>query len=90
MRQKLCRRLEELERISAAAAAHRERMKPRDRGVLDELIAKVQAWHAVPENQKWLAEQPPDYLHRRVQSLRAELQERAYGHSRPVQKGGFR
>jgi hypothetical protein len=55
MRQKLCRRLEELEKISAAAAAHRERMKPRDHGVLDELIAKAKAWHAVPENQKWRA-----------------------------------
>jgi hypothetical protein len=40
VRQKLCRRLEELEKISAAAAAYRERMKPRDHGVLDELRAK--------------------------------------------------
>ena len=42
MRQKLGRRLEELEKISAAAATHRERMNPRDHGVLDELIAKAE------------------------------------------------
>jgi hypothetical protein len=87
MRQKLCRRLEELERISAAAAAHRERMKARDRRVLDELIAKTEAWHADPVNQKWLAEQPPEFLYRRVQEFRARLAERAYGHSRSVQGG---
>ena len=88
MRQKLCRRLEELEKIGAAAAAHLERMKPRDRRVLDELIAKAEAWHADPVNQKWLAEQPPEFFYTRVQQLRAQLAERAYGHSRSVHHGG--
>jgi hypothetical protein len=88
MRQKLCRRLEELEKISAAAAAHRERMKPRDHGVLDELIAKAKAWHAVPENQKWLAAQPPEFFYTRVQEFRAQLRERAFGRSRSVGLGG--
>jgi hypothetical protein len=89
VRQKLCRRLEDLEKISAAAAAQRERMKPRDRGILDELIAKAEAWHAVPENQAWLAAQPPDYLYHRVQSLKAQLAEIANGHSRSVHQGGY-
>src|SRR5580704_6735017 len=60
MRQKLCRRLDELEKISAAAA---ERERPHDSRVLDELIAKAEAWHAVPENQVWLAVQPPEYFY---------------------------
>ena len=89
MRQKLCKRLEELERISLAAAAERERMKPRDNRVFDELVAKARARHADPAYQKWLAEQPPGYLQGRVQAFRAQLQERAFGHSRQVQTGGF-
>jgi hypothetical protein len=88
MRQKLCKRLEELEKISAAAAAHRERMKPRDHGVLDEFIAKAKAWHAVPENQEWLAAQPPEFFHNRVQEFRAQLRERAFGRSQSVRPGG--
>jgi hypothetical protein len=89
MRQKLGRRLEELEKISAAAAAQRERMKPRDHRVLDALIAKAEAWHAVPENQKWLAEQPPEFFCTRVQEFRARLAEIAYGRSRSVYQGGY-
>ena len=89
MTQKFCRRLEELEKISAAEAAQRERMKPRDRRFLDELIAKADAWHAVPENQKWLAEQPPEFFSTRVQEFRAQLAEIAYGRSRSVYQGGY-
>jgi hypothetical protein len=63
-------------------------LKPRDRGVLDKLIAKAEAWHADPVNQKWLAEQPPDFLYRRVQEFRAQLAEKAYGHSRSIHQGG--
>jgi hypothetical protein len=88
MKPKLCKRLEELEKISAAAAAYRERMKPRDHSVLDELIAKAEAWHAVPENQKWLAEQPPEFFCTRMQEFRAQLAEIAYGRSRSVHHGG--
>jgi hypothetical protein len=90
VRQKLSRRLEELERISAEAAAQRARTSSDYRRVFDELVAKAQAWHADPVNQKWLAEQTPEYLQGRVQAFRAQLQERALGHSRPVQSGGFR
>jgi hypothetical protein len=90
MRQTLCRRLEELEKISAAAAARRATSSSNYRRVLDEMVAKAEAWHADPVNQKWLAEQPPDYLYHRVQSFRAELQERASRHFRQVQTGGFR
>jgi hypothetical protein len=61
VKQKLCRRLEYLEKISAAAAVQ-ARASSVDRSVLDELIAKAQAWHADPVNQKWLAEQPPEFF----------------------------
>jgi hypothetical protein len=89
MRQKLCRRLEELEKISAAAAARRERMRPRDNRVLDELIAKAEAWHAVPENQAWLAAQPPEYFTTSMQEFKAQLAEKASRHSRSVRAGGL-
>jgi hypothetical protein len=88
MRQKLCRRLEELEKISAAAAARRGGKSPRYEETIARITAQAQAWHAVPENQKWLAEQPPDYLYHRVQSLRTRLAGIAYGHSRSVDHGG--
>jgi hypothetical protein len=90
MRQKLCRRLQELEKISAAAAARRPRPSSDYRRVFDQLVAKAQARLADPEYQAWLATQPPDYLYSRVQWLRAQLQERASGHFRQVQTGGFR
>jgi hypothetical protein len=89
MRQKLCRRLVELEKISVAAAARRPGTSSGYRQAFDEHVAKAKAWLADPVNQKWLAEQPPDYLYRRVQSLRAYLQERASGHSGQLQIGGL-
>jgi hypothetical protein len=84
MRQKLCKRLEELEKISAAAAARRVNRSSDYEEKMARLREKVEAWHADPVNQKWLAEQPPDYLHHRVQSLRAQLAEIASGHSRSL------
>jgi predicted dehydrogenase len=89
MTQKLCRRLEELENISAAAAARRPRNSAGYRQVFDEHVAKAKAWLADPQNQKWLTEQPTDYVYRRVQSLRAYLQARASGHSGQLQIGGL-
>ena len=88
MTQKLCRRLEELEKISKAAAARRATSSSNYRRVLDEMVAKAEAWHADPGNQKWLAEQPPEFRYNRVQEFRAQLAERAYGHSRSVHQGG--
>ena len=88
MRQKLCRRLEELERISVAAATRRfEKSSDYERKIAD-IMEHVHAWHADPVNQKWLAEQPPEFFYNRVQQLRAQLAERAYGHSRSVYQGG--
>ena len=89
MRQKLCRRLEELEKISAAAAARKVETSSDYEETIARIREQAEAWHANPENQKWLAEQPPDYFHSRVQSFRAELQERANRHSRQLQTGGF-
>jgi hypothetical protein len=85
MRQKLCRRLEELEKIRAAV--QRARTSSVDRQFLNELKARVEAWHADPVNQEWLAEQPPDFLYHRVQELRRQLLDRACGHSRWVPVG---
>lgn len=87
MRQKLCRRLEELEKISAAAAARRSRTSSEYKEKRARLKEWAAAWHADPVNQAWLAEQPPDYLFRRVQELRAKLIERAYGGSRSADAG---
>jgi hypothetical protein len=90
MRQKLCRHLEDLEKISAAAAARRTQRSSDYEEKIALLMKKAEAWHSDPVNQKWLAEQPPDFLYHRVQSLRAELQERASRHSRQLQTRGFR
>lgn len=90
MRQKLCKRLEELEKICAAAAARRAETNSDYEEAFARLRAEVEAWHADPVNQKWLAEQPPDHLHRGLRSLQAELEQRASGHSRPFRAGGFR
>jgi hypothetical protein len=89
MRQKLCNRIEELEKISAAAAARRASTSSGYKEKIARLLERSEAWHADPVNQKWLAEQPPDYLHHRVQSLRAQLAEIAYGHSRSALRGGL-
>jgi len=89
MKQKLCRRLEELEQISAADAAQRARGSSDYKEKIARMKERVAAWHADPVNQAWLAEQPPDYLYHRVQALRAYLLERAYGHSRSVHAGGL-
>jgi hypothetical protein len=86
MRQKLCRRLDELEKISAAAA---ERERRHDNRVLDELIAKAEAWHAVPENQVWLAAQPPEYFTTSMREFKAQLEDLASGRSRAVQGQGL-
>jgi hypothetical protein len=91
VRQKLCRRLEGLEKINAAAeAAQRVTTGSVDMEAFRERItAAAEAWHAVPENQAWLAAQPPDFLYHRVQALRAQLAEMASGRSRSVHQGGY-
>jgi len=85
--QTLCRRLEELERISAAAAARRASVIPDHENTLARLRAQAEAWHADPVNQKWLAEQPPEFLAIRVREFKAQLAEIASGHSRSVRAG---
>jgi hypothetical protein len=90
MRQKPCRRLEELEKISAAAAARKVETSSDYEETIARIREQAEAWHANPENQKWLAEQPPDYLYRSVQSLRRQLEERANGHLQSAHSGGLR
>src|ERR1035438_6813579 len=58
MNQKVCKRLEELEKISAAAAARRVGTSADYEETIARIRAQAEAWHAKPENQKWLAEQP--------------------------------
>ena len=82
MRQKLCRRLEDLEKISAVAA--RSTAPSFDSRRLDAIWASVEARHSIPENQAWVAAQPLDFLHHAVQELRAQLIEIAAGHRRGV------
>lgn len=84
MTQKLCRRLEGLEKISADAAARRATTDSTNTQWMEELKAKVEAWHGVPENQAWVAAQPPDYLRNNLRALRAELMEIASGNRRSV------
>ena len=90
MKQKLCKRLEELEKIRAAAAVRRASTSSDYKEKIARMVERANAWHADPVNQKWLAEQPPDYFHNCVQSLRAKLQERSNRHLRQLQTGGFR
>jgi hypothetical protein len=79
-KQRLCRRLEDLEKTSVAAAVQRARAASVYRGALDKLWARVHAWHADPQNQAWVEAQPPEFLAVRVQELRAKLWETANGH----------
>ena len=79
MRQKLCRRLEELEKISVALNARLARRNPEHERVLAEIRQRTEAWHADPANQRWLTEQPPEYLGIQVRELRARLMEIASG-----------
>lgn len=80
MTQKLCRRLEDLERIGSAAAARRLVSSSDYEQKIAAMMEEVHAWDAVPENQKWLAEQPPEYLRNQMQALRQQLAEIASGH----------
>jgi hypothetical protein len=88
MRQTMCRRLKELEKINAAAA-ERARASSVDHSALNKIAARLEAWRASPELAKLVAESPPDFLHNRVQELRAQLRERASSHARSAQAGGF-
>jgi hypothetical protein len=80
VRQKLCRRLEGLEK--AHADAERARPIVVDRRKLDRLWADVEAWRAVPENLQWLAAQPPEYFGIQVRQLKQQLMEKAHGYVR--------
>jgi len=81
LRQNVYKRLEGLEKISAAMA-RRAGLSPADQQKLDNAWAKVQAWHADPKNQQCLAERPPGFMQTRVQELKQELLEIANGRRR--------
>jgi hypothetical protein len=84
MRQKLCRRIKDLERIHSAAVARRVDSSGDYERKMATIMSEVDAWHANPVNQQWLAEQPPDYLRIQMQSLERELEEIASGRRRGI------
>jgi hypothetical protein len=80
---KLHRRIADLESVVVAMAAVRGTGDDSELELkLAELMREVEAWHANPENQKWLAEQSPEYLPNAVCELREELAEVASGRRR--------
>jgi hypothetical protein len=81
MKQTVRRRLEGLERISSAAVARQPQKSPEYQRKIAAIVEDANRWHADPANQKWLAEQPPDFLANRMQQLRHALHRRAYGAS---------
>lgn len=84
MKQKLCRRLEEVEKASAAATAVRRVVESTDSPALIALKAKVEEMRADPERMAWAAAQPPEWLGIQVRKLREALMEIASGHRRGV------
>jgi len=88
MTSKLSRRLENLERFSSANIERHSRGASDCETALDEIRALADAWHAQPENQRWLAAQPRDHLVNGMRQLKVELEQMASG--RPVTRaGGF-
>jgi hypothetical protein len=82
MRQKLSRRLEQLEKVRAACVARRVGTSQECEEQKAKIAREADAWYADPVNQAWLAAQPPEYLAIRMQSLRRELTDIEHGHRR--------
>jgi hypothetical protein len=79
VRPKVYQRLQELEKISAAAVDQTTRMSWVDRQALAELAARMEAWAVDPRLEQLLAEEPPEFLWIRVRELRQQLMGRANG-----------
>jgi hypothetical protein len=88
MRQKLCRRLEELEKIGAAAAQRTDGRVSAD-SAIEELRAVLRANDFQQEPNESLAETFARFQGISLGELKAQLTEIAYGHSRSVRMGGL-
>jgi hypothetical protein len=91
MRQKLCKRLEDLEKISAAVAAQRERLTGRALAdsTLEELRAMLRANNFPQEPDESLAETLARFMGISLRELNAQLEELSRGHSQYVHQGGL-
>jgi hypothetical protein len=83
MKQKLYKRLEELERISAAAALQ-ARLNLDFKPEKEKLLAIINAWEQDPRLEQLLAESPPEFLGVKVRELRQELMEKAHYYRQSV------
>jgi energy-coupling factor transporter ATP-binding protein EcfA2 len=88
MRQKLCKRLEELEKISAAAAQRVSNHVSAD-SVIEELRAVLCANNFPQEPNESLAETLARFMGISLRELKQQLADLSYGHSRSVHAGGL-
>jgi hypothetical protein len=88
MTQKLCRRLQELEKISAAAAQRVNSHVSTD-SVIEEIRDVLRANDFQQEPDESLAQTVARFMGISLPELRQEMMEIASGHSRSVQAGGF-
>jgi hypothetical protein len=88
MRQKLCTRLEDLERITAAAAQRTDNSVSAD-SAIDELRAVLGAHNFHQDPNESLAETFARFRGITLRELREHLMRRAYGHSQSAYLGGL-
>jgi hypothetical protein len=87
VRQKLCRRLEELERISAAAAQRIESHVSTD--AVEELREALRANNFPQEPNESLAETLARFMGISLRELKAQFEELSRGRSQSVRVGGL-
>jgi len=77
MRQKLCKRLEEIEKISAAVASRRTQSNADYEQTFAEFRAEVERAAMDPKNQEWAAQQPPECFVESQKRLMVQMEEMA-------------
>jgi energy-coupling factor transporter ATP-binding protein EcfA2 len=88
VRLKLCRRLEELEKISAAAAQRIDSRVSAD-SAIEELREVLRTNNFPQEPNESLAETLARFMGISLRELKAQLEELSRGHSQSVRAGGF-
>jgi hypothetical protein len=88
MRQKLCRRLEDLEKISAAAARRIDSRVSAD-SAIEELREVLPANNFQQEPNESLAETLARFMGISLRELKAQLEELSRGHSQSVRMVGL-
>jgi hypothetical protein len=88
MRQKLCKRLEDLERISAAAAARRVDNSADYERTIAAMMEEAHAWHADPVKPEMARRAASRLSVSQYPIIGAQLAKMAYGRSRSVHQGG--